>query len=118
MDGHTEATTPRHILEVGFAFRKSKALLSAAELGLFTALGDGLLDHDALVKQLNLHGRGARDFFDALVALGLLDRDAQGRYSNTPECALMMRTSAVGTGTSKKSPAWNAKRPSSPCALT
>jgi O-methyltransferase domain/Dimerisation domain len=90
MDGHAETITPRHILEIGFAFRKSKALLSAAELGLFTALGDGPLDHDALVQRLKLHGRGARDFFDALVALGLLDRDAQGRYFNTPECALYL----------------------------
>jgi len=87
---NTEAIAPRHLLEIGFAFRKSKALLSAAELGLFTALSDGPLDHDELVKRLKLHGRGARDFFDALVALRLLDRDRQGRYSNTPECALYL----------------------------
>jgi SAM-dependent methyltransferase len=33
-----------------------------------------------------LHDRGARDFLDALFALGLLDRDAQGRYRNAPDC--------------------------------
>ena len=31
--------------------------------------------------QLGLNGRGARDFFDALVALKLLDRDADGCYA-------------------------------------
>jgi len=31
------------------------------------------------------HPRGARDFFDALVAVGLLDRDSKGRYANASE---------------------------------
>ena len=65
-------------------------MLSAVELGLFTALSDGPLDRDALVKRLELHGRGANDFFDLLVALGLLDRDVDGRYSNAPDCALYL----------------------------
>jgi hypothetical protein len=47
-------------------------------------LGSGSLDCEALTKHLGLHQRGARDFFDALVALELLDRDAQGRYANRP----------------------------------
>ena len=29
--------------------------------------------------------RGARDFFDALVASGMLDRDGAGRYANTAD---------------------------------
>src|SRR5215831_2026609 len=42
------------------------------------------MDLESLRQHLGLHTRGARDFFDALVALGLLDR-VHGRYSNTPE---------------------------------
>jgi hypothetical protein len=40
-----------------------------------------------LTHRLGLHGRGARDFLDALVALRLLDRDEDERYSNVPTCS-------------------------------
>jgi hypothetical protein len=70
------------ILELGYAFRGAKALMSAVELGVFTELADGPLDGDALRRQLGMAERGARDFFDALVALGLLHRDCGGRYAN------------------------------------
>jgi hypothetical protein len=74
------------ILELGYAFRGAKALMSAVELGVFTALADGPLSLDALRQRLGLAERGARDFLDALVALGLLHRRGDGRYANTP-CA-------------------------------
>jgi O-methyltransferase domain/Dimerisation domain len=76
---------PDRLLQIGFAFRSSKALLSAVELGLFKALNDAPLEADALVRKLGLNGRGASDFFDALVSLGLLDRDDEGRYRNAPD---------------------------------
>jgi hypothetical protein len=79
------APSPDRITELGYAFRGSKVLLSAVELGLFTVLADGPLDLDRFVARLAIAPRGARDFFDSLVALGLLDRDHQGRYHNTPE---------------------------------
>jgi hypothetical protein len=85
-----EAPTPNNILENGLSYQKSKALLSAIELGLFTALADTSVDAEALVAKLGLHGRGAHDLFDALVALGLLERDSSGHYANTPECALYL----------------------------
>jgi hypothetical protein len=61
--------TPDRIVKLGLAFRGAKTLLSAAELGVFTALAEGPLDLDTLSKQVGIHERGARDFFDALVAL-------------------------------------------------
>ena len=42
-----------------------------------------------LSARLGLHPRSARDFLDALVALGFLRR-ADGRYSNTPETDLYL----------------------------
>ena len=77
--------SPDHILETAFAFRKSKALLAAVELGVFEALAKGPRNGEALTNQLGLNGRGARDFFDALVALKLLDRDEGGFYANTSD---------------------------------
>lgn len=71
-----------HILQIGLGFAGSKALLSAVELGLFTKLASQPLSADALANALHLHPRSACDFFDALVALKLLDRN-EGVYSNT-----------------------------------
>jgi hypothetical protein len=82
--------TPDRIVELSLAFRGAKALLSAAELGVFTVLADGPLDLAALGKRVSIDERGARDFFDALVALGMLERDDDGRYANTPETDLYL----------------------------
>lgn len=80
----TEPSTPDAIMQLGLGLWGSKTLLSAVELGLFGALSEaGPLDNEQLRKRLNLHSRGARDFFDALVALDMLERDNDGRYSNT-----------------------------------
>jgi len=76
--------TPDRILELGFAFWGAKTLLSAVELGVFSELAKGAQDGEALRERLNLHPRSARDFFDALVALGMLER-RDGQYGNTPE---------------------------------
>jgi hypothetical protein len=80
----TDAVTPANIFKLGFGFWESKALLSAVELGLFTELANGPAYLGDLSHRLGLHGRSARDFLDALVALNLLDRQ-EGRYSNTAE---------------------------------
>lgn len=71
------------IMQLGLGFWASKTLLSAVELGLFTHLADGPLGPAALTARLNLHQRSARDFLDALVALGMLDRSGD-QYANTP----------------------------------
>lgn len=78
--------SPERIMEVGTGFWGSKVLLSAVELGLFTELAVRPLDAETLTKRLGLHERSARDFFDALVALGLLRR-VGARYANTRETA-------------------------------
>lgn len=81
--------TPAKILQLGTGFWGSKTLLSAIELGVFTELGKGALDGESLRARLQLHPRSARDFFDALVALGLLKRVGL-RYANTAETALFL----------------------------
>jgi SAM-dependent methyltransferase len=81
--------THAKIMQLGTGFWGSKTLLSAIELGLFTELAKGPLDAAALTKRLQLHPRSARDFFDALVALGMLKRTGS-RYANTAETALFL----------------------------
>jgi O-methyltransferase domain/Dimerisation domain len=77
--------TPDRIMQLGLGFWGSKTLLSAIELGLFTELAKGPLDEQTLSARLSLHPRSARDFLDALVALGMLERSSDGLYSNTSE---------------------------------
>ncbi len=82
--------TPETIMQLGFGFWGSKTLLSAVGMGLFSELAKaGALDGEALRERLGLHARSATDFFDALVALGMLERD-DGRYANTPETDLFL----------------------------
>lgn len=85
----SEQLAPDRIMELGTAFWGSKTLLSAVELGLFSELANGPLDADTLRDRLGLHSRSARDFFDALVALGMLERDGD-RYANTSETDLFL----------------------------
>ena len=74
--------TPDQILQVGFGFWATKTLLSAIELELFTELARHPLSIEEIQGRLGLHPRSVRDFLDALVALGFLDRDGS-TYTNT-----------------------------------
>lgn len=87
---HGAQVTSAAIMQLGLAFWGSKTLLSAVELGVFSELaGAGALDGEALRERVGLHPRGAADFFDALVALGMLEREG-GRYANTPATELFL----------------------------
>jgi hypothetical protein len=77
--------TADRIIGLGDAFRGSKVLLSAVELGVFTELAAGPLDLEALRRRIGINAGGARDFLDALVVLGMLTRQSNGRYGNAPE---------------------------------
>jgi hypothetical protein len=77
--------TPERIMQLGLGFWASKALLSAIEIGLFSELAKGACDARVLGDRLGLHPRSACDFLDALVALGMLERNGDGLYSNTVE---------------------------------
>jgi hypothetical protein len=82
--------TPDNIMQVGLGFWASKTLLSAVGLGLFTELAGSAMTAEAVCERLNLHPRSVRDFLDALVSLRMLDRDAGGLYSNTPEADMFL----------------------------
>jgi O-methyltransferase domain/Dimerisation domain len=80
---------PDAIMQLGLAFWGSKALLSAVELDLFTALAHGPLTGEALIAKLGLQPRGTADWLDALVSLGMLRRSG-GEYANTPATDLYL----------------------------
>jgi precorrin-6B methylase 2 len=85
--------SPTKIMELGFGCWSSKVLLTAVELGVFTALAQQSMTGEEIGKALSLHPRGIYDFLDALLALGLLEREGngpEGRYRNSPEAALYL----------------------------
>src|SRR5262245_10283107 len=85
-----EPLSPARIIELARGFMGSKVLLVAIKLGLFDALAGGGLTGDLLRERLALQPRAIPDFPDALVALGMLERDGDGpgaRYANTAETA-------------------------------
>lgn len=85
--------TPSRIMETATAFFASKTLLSAVNLGVFTALSGKSLSGNEVRDALKLHDRGVYDFLDALVALGFLNREGlleTARYSNAPETEVFL----------------------------
>jgi precorrin-6B methylase 2 len=89
--GHADApaVTPEEIMQLGLGFWGSKTLLSAIELGVFSTLASGPASEEDVRARLGLHERSCRDFLDALVALGMLDRGPDG-YRNTPATELFL----------------------------
>jgi hypothetical protein len=77
-----EHPTPDAIMQLTRAYAGSKALVSAVELDLFTTLADGPLTGEALRAKLGLQPRGTADWLDALVSLGMLERNGD-LYANT-----------------------------------
>ena len=75
--------SPAGIIQLGVGFWGPKTLLGAVELEVFTELAKGPLDAESLRRRLRLDPR-ARDFFDALAALRMLEKK-DGLYSNTHE---------------------------------
>lgn len=88
-NGAGAAPSPEHILETGLAFWASKTLLSAVEMEVFTELAKGPESLESLTGRLGLHPRSSRDFFDALVALGFLERE-DGLYRNSPSSDIFL----------------------------
>src|SRR6186713_987806 len=88
-----EQLDPSRILQIGSGFWPSKVLLSAVELELFTRLAKRAATSASLAQDLGLAPRAVPDFPDALVALGLLEREGEGDaalYRNTPETAVFL----------------------------
>lgn len=77
VDTHSIATGKadlQAVWELNVAYLSRGAILTAAELGLFTLLAAGPATCAQVCERMRLEDRGTRNFLDALVALGMLDR--------------------------------------------
>ncbi len=77
---------PALIMRIACGFMAAKHLFAANELGIFRALADSPASLDALAARTGLTRRAARISVDAMVALGLVERDG-GSYKNGPAAA-------------------------------
>ena len=85
--------TPERVIQIGMGHWPARTLQTAVKFGLFTVLGDGGMTGDQLRIVLALSPRANPDFFDALVALGMLDRKGDGPqavYSNSEEASAFL----------------------------
>jgi O-methyltransferase domain/Dimerisation domain len=105
------SVSPAPILRLSNMRLQAKLLLSAVELGVFTLLTEGPATEPEIRQRLALHPRASRDFLDALVALGMVEREAD-RYRNSPSADLYLdrrKPSYLGTfmEMNAKSSAWD-----------
>jgi ubiquinone/menaquinone biosynthesis C-methylase UbiE len=77
-----EIRSPGEIMEMVSAFRISRIILSAFELGIFSILSDKSLTSKAIAESLKINTRSADRFLNALVSIGLMNK-ADGKFSNT-----------------------------------
>jgi len=76
-----EHARPDAIFEVVMGFMGSKHLFVANEIGLFTALAEGSATLEQLAERVGVPRRTLRIIADAIVALGLVERE-DGAYRN------------------------------------
>jgi len=74
---------PDHLNEMMRGYMASRCLLTALELDLFTAVGQGA-SAEEVSKRINASARGVVVLLNALVALGLLTK-SENKFSNTAE---------------------------------
>lgn len=78
-----ESPSPQTIMEMASAFQRSRVLLTAHELDLFTVLGDGNVSSAEAARALGTDARATDRLMNALCAMGLLTKK-DGRFSNGP----------------------------------
>jgi ubiquinone/menaquinone biosynthesis C-methylase UbiE len=88
--------TPESIMKVALGFMAAKHLFVADEIGMFEKLARGSLTLEALGERMVMPSRTTRIVADAMVALGLLQRQGD-RYHNT-EVATAFLGGAAGSG--------------------
>ncbi|MEZ4869350.1 MAG: methyltransferase [Caldilineaceae bacterium] len=84
-----DSITPDPIIQLAMGFMASKHLFVANEIGLFRCLAAGSATLDELAQRTNVPRRTLRISADAMVALGLVERQGD-RYQNGPVAAAFL----------------------------
>jgi SAM-dependent methyltransferase len=84
--------SPAPIVDLLNGFRAARFLMAATELGLFEALAEAPASLDVLAKRTGLTRRAARICADAMVAVGLLERDGDTYRNGAAAAAYLTGT--------------------------
>src|SRR5262249_33657688 len=88
--------TPESIIKLALGFMAAKHLFIANEIGMFEKLSKGSLTLEALAERVVVPSRTTRIVADAMVSLGLLQR--QGDHYHNTEVATVFLSGAAGAG--------------------
>jgi ubiquinone/menaquinone biosynthesis C-methylase UbiE len=81
-----ELLNPDQINTLAYSFQKSRVLLTAVKLNIFSILDKHLLQSDEIAQKINSNPRATDRLMNALVAIGLL-RKVHGKFYNTETAA-------------------------------
>src|SRR5512135_2479461 len=84
LEGENMAVNPDRLISMAAGFQYAKILLTANELGIFKALGEGAKTSEDVAEGLHLDHEAARLLLGALVGLGLCHYKA-GKFTNADD---------------------------------
>ncbi len=87
---------PNFIIELSSAFYGSSILFAASDLGVFKALAEGPKTAAEVAQDLKLNERATGMLLDGCATLGLIEKNAEERYANTPSAAVFLVPGSPG----------------------
>jgi ubiquinone/menaquinone biosynthesis C-methylase UbiE len=84
---NTAAVTPERIMQFAWAFGVTRALASSLEMHLFTHLAQGRNTPEEIAAREKATPRGIRMLLDAVVSVGLVQRQSNGKHVLAPDAA-------------------------------
>ena len=89
--------TPERLMELGFAYAPPLIISAGVSNKVFDSLEDGAKTPEQIAEETGASARALRILMNALVGLGLLKKDRQGKYSLTPESTSFLLSKKPGT---------------------
>jgi 2-polyprenyl-3-methyl-5-hydroxy-6-metoxy-1,4-benzoquinol methylase len=87
--------TPDDVMQIAIGFQRSRILLTAYELGLFSALADEEKTSADVADELGTDARATDRLMNALCVMGLLEKN-EDLFSNTPSAAELLAEGKPG----------------------
>lgn len=89
--------TPERLMELSFAYAPPLIISAGVSNQVFDSLEDGAKTPEQVAEKTGASARALRILMNALVGLGLLKKDRQGKYSLTDESAAFLLSKKPGT---------------------
>lgn len=94
---HKKQVTPERLMQLSFAYAPPLIISAAVNNGVFDALENNAKTVEQVAQKTGASARGLRILMNALIGLGLLKKDRQGKYSLTPESAAFLVSKSAAT---------------------